>query len=40
MKDTIAASRIPWVRFVEERQLQSQLVISHIRRATVGGRGA
>jgi glutamine amidotransferase len=37
IKDTIAASQSPWVRFVEERRLHSTLVISHIRRATIGG---
>ena len=37
VKDTTAARQSPWVRFVEERRLCSQLVISHIRRATVGG---
>jgi glutamine amidotransferase len=37
IKDTTAASQSPWVRFVEERRLRSELVISHIRRATVGG---
>ena len=37
VKDTTAASQSPWVRFVEERRLRSQMVISHIRRATVGG---
>lgn len=37
IKDTTAASQSPWVRFVEGRHLCSQLVISHIRRATVGG---
>jgi predicted glutamine amidotransferase len=33
IRDTTAASESPWVRFVEERRLCSQLVLSHIRRA-------
>lgn len=37
IKDTTSASQSPWVRFVEERRLSSPLVMSHIRRATIGG---
>ena len=37
IRDTTAASESPWVRFIEERKLHSHLVLSHIRRATIGG---
>ncbi len=36
LKDTTCASRSKWVKFVEQQELRSTLVISHIRLATDG----
>ncbi|NIA72541.1 class II glutamine amidotransferase [Pelagibius litoralis] len=36
IKDTTPASTSPWVRFLEDHPLRSQIVISHIRKATLG----
>ncbi len=37
LKDTTRASRSRWVQFVEQQELRSTLVVSHIRLATDGG---
>lgn len=36
VKDTAPASASPWVRFLEAQPICSRLVVSHIRKATVG----
>ena len=36
LKDTEGASHSPWVRFVEQQEIRSTLVLSHIRLATDG----
>lgn len=36
IKDAAAASASPWLRFVATQPLRSHIVLSHIRRATVG----
>lgn len=37
IKDTTPASTNPWVRFLEDHPICSRIVISHIRKATIGG---
>jgi len=36
LRDTTCASSSPWVKFVEQQELRSTLVLSHIRKATEG----
>ena len=40
IKDTGAANDSDWARFVQSRGLSSTTIISHIRKATRGGRAA